>query len=88
MFKVVFWVILPCKIRRQYTPLKCRSTIILHGSIYQKTTLNINVIALITYRYSETVRKECSVNKSRALTAEQRSLRNEYFGSLCSLLIG
>jgi hypothetical protein len=29
------------------TPLKRRSTIILHGSISQKTTLNINKLALI-----------------------------------------
>jgi hypothetical protein len=44
MFRAVFWVILPCKITddgRQYAPLKRRSTIILHGSITQKTALNI-----------------------------------------------
>jgi len=48
MFRVVFWVILPCKMIfdrrfrwRQYAPLKRRSTIILYGSITQKTTLNI-----------------------------------------------
>jgi hypothetical protein len=37
VFRVVFWDILPCKIIvadvLQYAPLKCRSTIILHGSI-------------------------------------------------------
>jgi hypothetical protein len=37
MFRGVFWDILPS---RQYAPLKRRSTIILHGSISQKTTLN------------------------------------------------
>jgi hypothetical protein len=52
MFRVVFWDILPCKMIvdrrfrgaywwwRQYATLKRRSTIILHGSISQKTTLN------------------------------------------------
>jgi hypothetical protein len=35
MFRIVFWDILP---------LKRRSTIILHGSISQKTILNINGI--------------------------------------------
>jgi hypothetical protein len=54
MFRAVFWDILPCKmmstdvsevrtasiIRDEYAPLKRRSTIILHGSISQKTILN------------------------------------------------
>jgi hypothetical protein len=42
MFRAVFWVILPRKmiVDRQYAPLKRRSTIILHGSITQKTALN------------------------------------------------
>jgi hypothetical protein len=51
-FRVVFWDILPCKIIvdrrfrgsvewRQYAPLKPRSTIILQGSTFQKTILNI-----------------------------------------------
>jgi hypothetical protein len=51
MFRAVFWVILPYKMIvdrrfrgvyswRQYAPLKRRSTIILHGSITQKTALN------------------------------------------------
>jgi hypothetical protein len=34
---------------RQYTPLKRRSTIILHGSISQKTTLNIILAAVRTW---------------------------------------
>jgi hypothetical protein len=38
MFRVVFW---DEWWWRQYAPLKRRSTIILHGSISQKTTLNI-----------------------------------------------
>jgi hypothetical protein len=57
MFRVVFWDILPCKMivdRRfrgayclhhqgwQYAPLKRRSTIIIHGSTSQKTTLNMS----------------------------------------------
>jgi hypothetical protein len=33
---------------RQYTPLKRRSTIILHGSITQKTALNIIVVVYLT----------------------------------------
>jgi hypothetical protein len=53
MFRVVFWVVLPCKmivdrrfrgvyfLHHQYAPLKRRSTI-LHGRRNQKTTLNIN----------------------------------------------
>jgi hypothetical protein len=46
MFRIVFWDVLLCKIIvdqgwwRQYAPLKRRSTIILHGSISQKTILN------------------------------------------------
>jgi hypothetical protein len=44
MFRVVFWDILPCKMKR-------RSTIILHGSILvsQKTTLNSRKVAFDTY---------------------------------------
>jgi hypothetical protein len=34
---------------RQYSPLKRRSTIILHGSISQKTTLNIFLLYLTTH---------------------------------------
>jgi hypothetical protein len=51
MFRAVFWDILPCKmiVVRRFRGAYClhhqgrRSTIILHGSISQKTTLNINV---------------------------------------------
>jgi hypothetical protein len=60
-FRFVFWDVLPCKIIvdrrfrersspwwwRQYVPLKCRSTIILHGSTSQKTNLNFIVLWLI-----------------------------------------
>jgi len=60
MFRAVFWVILPCKMIvdrrfrdpwwwRQYAPLKRRSTIILHGSITQKTALNIILAAVRTW---------------------------------------
>jgi hypothetical protein len=59
MFRVVFWVILPCKMIvdrrfrwwwwRQYAPLKRQSIIILHGSITQKTTLNIILAAVRTW---------------------------------------
>jgi hypothetical protein len=60
MFRAVFWVILPCKmivIRdewwwRQYAPLKRRSTIILHGSITQKTALNIILAAMRTWNHT------------------------------------
>jgi hypothetical protein len=48
MFRVVFWDILPCKmiVDRRFRVAYClhmkrRSTIILHGNISQKTTLNI-----------------------------------------------
>jgi hypothetical protein len=41
MFRVVFWVI---RDEWQYAPLKRRSTIILHGSITQKTTLNSKLV--------------------------------------------
>jgi hypothetical protein len=37
MFRIVFWDVQGW---RQYAPLKRRSTIILHGSIIQKTALN------------------------------------------------
>jgi hypothetical protein len=42
MFRAVFWVIL------QYAPLKRRPTILLHGSITQKTALNIILAAVRT----------------------------------------
>jgi hypothetical protein len=61
MVRVVFRDILPCKMivdrrfRGAYchhhpggTPLNRRSTIILHGSISQKTTLNIILAAMRT----------------------------------------
>jgi hypothetical protein len=62
MFRVVFWDILPCKmiVDRRFRgahsslmmeaarPLKRRSTIILHDSISQKTTLNIVLAAVRT----------------------------------------
>jgi hypothetical protein len=48
MFRAVFWVILPCRmiVDRRFRDAYClhhqgRSTIILHGSITQKTALNI-----------------------------------------------
>jgi hypothetical protein len=46
MFRAVFWVILPCKmiVDRRFRGASSgmsRSTIILHGSITQKTALNI-----------------------------------------------
>jgi hypothetical protein len=38
IFRIVFWDV---QGRRQYAPLKRRSTIILHGSTSQKTILNM-----------------------------------------------
>jgi hypothetical protein len=58
MFRFVFWDVLRCKIIvdrrfrgaywlpwwwRQYAPLKRQSTIILHGSTSQKTSLNMGI---------------------------------------------
>jgi L-asparagine transporter-like permease len=51
MIRVVFWVILLCKMivdRRFREREKRRSKIILHGSITQKTTLNIILAAVRT----------------------------------------
>jgi hypothetical protein len=57
-FKIVFWDVLPCKIivdrrfrgayclQQHPSPLKRRSTIILHGSTSQKTILNFSIIIL------------------------------------------
>jgi hypothetical protein len=41
---------------RQYAPLKRRSTIILHGSITQKTALNIILAAVRTWNFSLSLR--------------------------------
>jgi hypothetical protein len=51
IFRVVFWVIMRDHPWwwRQYAPLTRRSAIILHGSITQKTTLNIILAAVRTW---------------------------------------
>jgi hypothetical protein len=55
MFRIVFWDILPCKliVDRRFRDAYClhdgRSTIILHGSISQKTILNIILAAVRTW---------------------------------------
>jgi hypothetical protein len=51
-FIIVFWDVLPCKMMwwwRQHVPLKRRSTTNLHGSISQKTILNIILAAVRTW---------------------------------------
>jgi hypothetical protein len=60
-FRIVFWDVLPCKIivdrrfrgtcclHHTIVPLKRRSTIILHGSTYQKTILNFILTAVRTW---------------------------------------
>jgi hypothetical protein len=64
MFRAVFWVILQCKMiadrrfRGAYClhhpwSLKRRSTIILHGSITQKTALNIILAAVRTWNLTQ-----------------------------------
>jgi hypothetical protein len=60
MFRIVFWDILPCKMI--FAPLKRRSTIILHGSISQKTTLNNKEEVIKRNQYSE-IQDNCHKEK-------------------------
>jgi hypothetical protein len=61
IFRIVFWDVLRCKIIvrdypwwwRQYVPLKCRLTIILHGSTSQKTILNFILAAVRTWNLTK-----------------------------------
>jgi hypothetical protein len=57
---------------RQYAPLKSRSTIILHGSISQKTTLNIILAAVRTWNLTPhgliRARSRTSAVRGRRLT--------------------
>jgi hypothetical protein len=70
MFRVVFWVILPCKM---IVDRRFRGAYILHGSISQKTTLNIVYVSLI---FKVTQRKwESTYTKTNRSTYRNSEVR-------------